>query len=83
MTLADFAFAGAANAMGRTTVSTGITTHFLRPGTGNKLFAVARKIHHGRATCLYQVEVTDEQGKQIASVSVTGFTVDEKPVIGE
>ena len=83
MTLADFAFAGAANAMGHTTVSTGVTTHFLRPGTGNKLFAVARKVHHGRTTCLYQVEVTDEQGKQVASVSVSGFTVDEKPVIGE
>ena len=83
MTLADFAFAGAANAMGHTTVSTGVTTHFLRPGTGNKLFATARKIHHGRMTCLYQIEVTDEQGKKVASVSVSGFTVDEKPVIGE
>lgn len=83
MTLADFAFAGAANAMGHTTVSTAVTTHFLRPGTGKKLFAAARKIHHGRTTCLYQVEVTDDAGKLVASVSVSGFTVDEKPVIGE
>ena len=83
MTLADFAFAGAANAMGSTTVSTGLNINFLRPGTGKKLFARAKKIHHGRSTCLYQVEVTDEQGKLVSSVTVSGFTVDEKPVIGE
>lgn len=83
MTLADFAFAGAANAMGHTTVSTGVVTNFLRPGSGEKLFARARKIHHGRSTCLYQVEVTNYDGKLVASVSITGFTVDENPVIGE
>ena len=81
MTLADFAFAGAANAHGHTTVSTGVTTHFLRPGTGKKLFARARALHHGRTTCLYQVEVTDEQNKLVASVNVSGFTVSPDPVI--
>ena len=83
MTLADFAFAGAANAMGHTTVSTSVVTNFIRPGSGSKLFASARKIHHGRSTCLYQIDVTDEQGKLVASVNVSGFTVDEKPVIGD
>lgn len=83
MTLADFAFAGAANAMGHSTVSTGVVTNFLRPGTGKKLIAHAKKIHHGKSTCLYQVEVTNDEGKLVASVNVTGFTVDEKPVIGE
>ena len=81
MTLADFAFAGAANAMGRTTVSTGVATNFLRPGSGKKLVAHAKKIHHGKKTCLYQVDVVNDEGKLVASVNVTGFTVDENPVI--
>ncbi len=83
MTLADFAFAGASNAMGHTTVSTSVVANFLRPGTGKKLFAAARKIHHGRSTCLYRVDVTDDTGKLVASVNVSGFIVDEKPVAGE
>ena len=81
MTLADFAFAGAANAMGRTTVSTGVITNFLRPGSGKKLVAHAKKIHHGKKTCLYQVDVVNDEGKLVASVNVTGFTVDENPVV--
>lgn len=80
MTLADFAFAGAANAMGCTTVSTGITTNFIRPGTGEKLIARARKIHHGRSTCLYQVDVVNDQEKLVASVNVTGFVISDQPV---
>lgn len=83
MTLADFAFAGAANAMGHTTVSTGVTTNFLRPGTGKKLIARAKKIHHGKSTCLYQVDVVNEEGKLVAMVNVNGFTVAEEAVIGE
>lgn len=83
MTLADFAFAAAANAVGHVTVSTGVTTTFIRPSTGDKLFAAARKIHHGRSTCLYQVDVTDPAGRSVAVVMVNGFIIDEKPVIGD
>ena len=83
MTLADFAFAGAANAMGHTTVSTALNINFIRPGTGKKLIAKARKVHHGRTTCLYQVEVFNDEEKLISSVSVSGFIVDDNPVAGE
>ena len=82
MTLADFTFAGASNAMGHTTVSTGLNINFIRPGTGKKLVANARKIHHGRSTCLYQVDVFNDENKLVAAVSVSGFTVDENPVAG-
>ena len=82
MTLADFAFAGASNAMGHTTVSTGLNINFIRPGSGKKLIAKARKIHHGRSTCLYQVDVFNEENKLVAAVSVSGFIVDDKPVAG-
>ena len=81
-TLADFAFAGASNAMGHTTVSTGLNINFIRPGSGKKLIAKARKIHHGRATCLYQVDVFNEEKKLVAAVSVSGFIVDDQPVAG-
>lgn len=82
MTLADFAFAGASNAMGHTTVSTGLNINFIRPGSGKKLIAKAQKIHHGRSTCLYQVDVFNEENKLVAAVSVSGFIVDDKPVAG-
>ena len=82
MTLADFAFAGAANAMGHSTVSTGLNINFIRPGSGKKLIAKAKKIHHGRATCLYQVDVLNDEGKLVSSVSVSGFIVDDTPVAG-
>ncbi len=82
MTLADFAFAGAANAMGHSTVSTGLNINFIRPGSGKKLIAKAKKIHHGRSTCLYQVDVLNDEGKLVSSVSVSGFIVDDKPVAG-
>ena len=83
MTLADFAFAGAANAMGHTAVSTNVSTNFIRPGTGRKLIARAEKVHHGRTTCLYQVRVENDCGQLIATASISGFIIDEKPVIGE
>ena len=82
MTLADFAFAGAANAMGHSTVSTGLNINFIRPGSGKKLIAKAKKIHHGRSTCLYQVDVFNEEKKLVAAVSVSGFIVDDQPVAG-
>ena len=82
MTLADFAFAGASNAMGHTTVSTGLNINFIRPGSGKKLIAKAQKIHHGRSTCLYQVDVFNEEKKLVAAVSVSGFIVDDQPVAG-
>ena len=80
MTLADFAFAGAVNGSGVSGVSLNCTTNFIRPGTGSMLKAVARKVSQGRRTALYSVEVSDEAGKLIAVMSMTGFIIDDKPV---
>lgn len=80
MTLADFAFAGAVNGSGVSGVSLNCTTNFIRPGTGNMLKAVARKVSQGRRTALYSVEVTNDEGKLIAVMSITGFIIDDKPV---
>lgn len=80
MTLADFAFAGAVNGSGVSGVSLNCTTNFIRPGTGDMLKAVARKVSQGRRTALYSVEVTNDEGKLIAVMSITGFIIDDKPV---
>lgn len=75
MTLADFAFAGAANSTGKPTVAMGFNANFIRPGTGKKLVATAKLLHSGRQTAVGEVEVVNDMGKLIAKVTVTGFTV--------
>ncbi len=72
-TLCDTAFAVAANAGGVLTVSRDAQVHYLRPGTGSRLFADARLVSDGRTACLYLVEVTDETGALVAYCTVTGF----------
>ena len=75
-TLADFAFAVAANGFAeRVTVSQAVSITFLSPARGGELLAQARCLKAGRTTCLYEVEVTDELGTYVAQASVNGFTV--------
>ena len=73
-TLCDTTFAGAANACGTLTVSQCADMHYLRPGTGERLFAEAICVSAGRSTCLYRVEVTDGAGALVA-VTTGGITV--------
>lgn len=78
-TLADFCFAAASNAHEEwVTVSQNADIHFLRPGTGNCLYAKATRISQGRTTCLYRVDVTDEKGGLVAMVTLTGFHLPPK-----
>lgn len=75
-TLADFAFAVAANAFsGKVTVSQHVSMTFLSPAKGERLLAEARRLKAGRTTCLYEVEVRDELGTYVAHATVNGFTV--------
>ena len=78
-TLADFAFAVAANgneSSGRVTVSQQVSATFLSAAKGTELLAEAVCIRAGRSTCLYQVQVTDNLGKLVAHFTVNGFTMD-------
>ena len=77
-TLCDLCFAVAANACGVLTVSQSVDIHYLRPGTGDRLYAVATCISAGRATCLYRVDVCDSRKKLVAYASVSGFRKAEK-----
>lgn len=77
-TLADFAFAVAANSEGRHTVSQSASVSFLKPGTGKILYAKAKKISSGKSTCHYSVLVKNEEDTLVAHVTVNGFVVGEK-----
>ncbi len=72
-TLADFTFAGAANAAGAECVSLNCSISFIRPGLPPKLRAVARELHRGRRTGVYQVEVFDSENKLVATMTANGF----------
>ena len=75
-TLADFAFAVAANGFAeRVTVSQHASVTFLAPAKGKELRAEATCLKAGRTLCLYEVRITDELGVCVAHVTVNGFTV--------
>ena len=81
-TLADIAFAGAANAENMGMVTQSCTLSFLRPGDGTKLTASARLINRGRMTGVYSVEVRNDRGKLVACGQINGFATG-KPLIEE
>ena len=76
-TMADFAFAVANNY----DIEEGITVtlssqiNFLGAARGKKLTAEARVLKDGRNTTFYCIDVTDELGTQIATVSSNGFHI--------
>ena len=79
-TLADFAFAVAANGHSQSvTVSQHASVTFLSPAKGQTLTARASCLKAGRQTCLYAVEITDELGTYVAHVTVNGFTLAAAP----
>lgn len=52
---------------GQTTVGLENTTSFLRAVRSGKLIAIARPLHRGRATQVWEVEVRNDQGKVAAT----------------
>lgn len=75
-TLADFAFAVAANGFSdRVTVSQHASVTFLAPAKGTELRAEATCLKAGRTLCLYTVDITDNEGVHVAYVTVNGFTM--------
>ncbi len=81
-TLADLAFAGAANSRGFRVVGMSANVSYLRPGSGASLKAVAREVSRGRRTCVCQVEVFNTDGKLVALITSTGF-ISEQPVLAD
>ena len=72
-TLADFAFAVAANCQRMETVSLTSQITYLNRAKGERLFASAACVKMGKNTCYYTIDVTDDLGNQVAQVTTTGF----------
>ncbi len=72
-TLADFAFAVAANwkKIGMVSLSSNIT--YLGAAKGERLIAEAFCVKEGQTTSYYRIEVRDELGNPVAAVTTTGF----------
>ena len=77
-TLADFAFAVAANAGGVLTVTTTASVSFVGTCKGNTLIAETRLVKDGRRSCFFEVTVTDELGNLVAVVTSNGTHLDKK-----
>ncbi len=73
LTLVDFAFAAAASNMHRPTVAQQVSMSFLSAPRGTRLTAKASCRKDGRTSCVYNVDVTDDLGRDIAQATVTGF----------
>lgn len=73
-TLADFAFAVAANLDKPTTVTLTSQIAFLSPPRGKRLTATAERVREGHTTCYYQVRLEDDTGHVVAMVGISGFT---------
>ncbi len=72
-TLADFAFAVAANVDRLPTVAQSAQIAFLSPGRGSVLRAEATCVKRGRTTAFFRTDVTDEAGNLVASVTTNGY----------
>lgn len=72
-TLADFAFAVAANWQEVGTVSLSSNIAYLGTAKGERLIAEAVCVKAGRSTGYYRIDVRDEQGNPVAAVTTTGF----------
>ncbi|MBR3085971.1 MAG: PaaI family thioesterase [Kiritimatiellae bacterium] len=72
-TLADFAFAALTNDPGRTTVAQQVSVSYLAAPKGGRLVATARYRKDGRSSCVVNVDVSDDAGRDVAQFVGTGF----------
>ena len=75
LTMIDFAFATAACNVHRPTVAQQISMNFLNPPRGTRLTARSSCRKDGKTSCVYQVNITDDLGRDIAQGIVTGFKI--------
>ena len=72
-TLADFAFAALSNQLHKGTVAQQISINYLSAPKGDRLTAKAVCRKNGRNSCVVNVDVTDDTGRDIAQFVGTGF----------
>ena len=72
-TLGDFAFAVASNQMHNVTVAQQVSINFLSGTRGTRLIARAKCKKDGKTSCVYNVDITDDLGREIAQFVGTGY----------
>ena len=73
-TLADFVFAVATNYnKPYSTVTSVSSISYLRGCKEGTIFAESKMIKDGRLSCTYEVEITSEEGKLLAVVTINGI----------
>ena len=80
-TMADFAFAVAENCVldsDTVTVTQTAQINFMRPWRGGRVTCTADIVKDGRAVCLYEVKVLDQENKELALIIVNGFKTARK-----
>ena len=82
-TLADFAFAVASNVEQPPTVSVSGTITYLGVPKGERLIAEARCLHAGRSGCAFTIDISDELGNAVATVTFYGFRKTGEPLTFE
>ena len=69
--LASVATAMVVAADGKQAMGLSNATSFMRPITEGTVHAVARRIHRGRTTWIWDVEITDDAGRRCAMTRMT------------
>ena len=72
-TLADFAFAALTNDKSRSTVGQQVSINYLSAPKGERLVATARYRRDGRTSCVVNVDVADDTGREVAQFVGTGY----------
>ena len=81
-TLADSAFAFACNSYNEMTVASGIVVDFLAPGQlGDRLVAECHEVARTGRTGVYDVKVTDQNGRAVVVMRGRSHTLKDKPVV--
>jgi uncharacterized protein (TIGR00369 family) len=69
--LASMATAMAVAPEGKAAMGLSNATSFLRPITAGTVHATARRLHRGRTTWVWDVEITDDEGRRCALTRMT------------
>jgi len=72
-TLADFAFAALTNDRDNVTVAQQVSINYLSAPKGSRLIARATYKKDGRSSCVVNVDVVDDTGRDVAQFVGTGF----------
>jgi acyl-CoA thioesterase len=81
-TLADSAFAFACNAYNEVTVASGFDIHLIAGARGGDvLTAEAKEVSKAGRTGVYDIDVTNQRGEQVAAFRGRSYTMKGKPLV--